>query len=260
MAHLILLLTVLFIRSASSGGIRSQLQKLVNVTEGILRGGEPRISWAQNGEDIALEDCLPAEGTYIDIGAHHPYRYSVTKTLYDHGWSGLNIDASATSIRNLGRRRKRDCSLVAIVSDGAHPSTYFEFRNSALSTVSLQNARYWQSQGNPIVREHQNVSVTLRDIISKFPKFARVNLLSIDCEGEDERILRGIDWAQFSCDFVLIEDFPNGEEHISIRTLLQSRGFLRKQRFRDSSLYERTSSYEEKASGLQNSPRDVTNA
>jgi hypothetical protein len=31
-------------------------------------------------------------GFYIDVGAHHPFRYSNTHMLYRRGWRGINID------------------------------------------------------------------------------------------------------------------------------------------------------------------------
>ena len=42
------------------------------------------VSWSQGGEDIALIHALSGQqtGKYIDIGAHHPSRFSVTRHLY----------------------------------------------------------------------------------------------------------------------------------------------------------------------------------
>jgi hypothetical protein len=37
-------------------------------------------------------------GFFIDIGAHHPFRYSNTYMFYKKGWRGINIDATPGSI------------------------------------------------------------------------------------------------------------------------------------------------------------------
>ena len=39
------------------------------------------------------------EGIYIDVGAYHPYKSSLTYKLFKRrGWRGMNIDLSKTSI------------------------------------------------------------------------------------------------------------------------------------------------------------------
>ncbi len=45
------------------------------------------VSWSQGGEDIAINHYLGRRklGTYIDVGAFHPNRYSNTRMLYQRG-------------------------------------------------------------------------------------------------------------------------------------------------------------------------------
>jgi hypothetical protein len=54
------------------------------------------VSWSQGGEDLALLSALQGiyNGCYIDVGAHDPSRFSVTRHLYQRGWSGINVDAN----------------------------------------------------------------------------------------------------------------------------------------------------------------------
>jgi hypothetical protein len=42
------------------------------------------VSWSQGGEDLALLSIFLGQqgGVYIDVGAHHPSRFSVTRHLY----------------------------------------------------------------------------------------------------------------------------------------------------------------------------------
>ena len=51
-------------------------------------------SYAQHGEDIVLERGFRRQrtGFYVDVGAAGPLQHSVTKLLYDRGWSGINIE------------------------------------------------------------------------------------------------------------------------------------------------------------------------
>ena len=52
-------------------------------------------SYSQEGEDILLSRIFrnQKKGFYVDIGAHHPTRFSNTYYFYKLGWRGINIDA-----------------------------------------------------------------------------------------------------------------------------------------------------------------------
>ena len=54
------------------------------------------VSWSQGGEDLALLHMFPNQphGNYLDVGAQHPDRFSVTRHLYERGWSGINVEAN----------------------------------------------------------------------------------------------------------------------------------------------------------------------
>ncbi len=54
----------------------------------------PFISYASNFEDVLLNRIFKdvADGFYIDIGADHPVYSSTTKSFYDRGWSGVNVE------------------------------------------------------------------------------------------------------------------------------------------------------------------------
>ena len=57
-------------------------------------------SYSQCGEDLFIEDFFKHknDGTYLDIGAFNPVKYSNTLLLYQKGWRGTNIDLNQTSI------------------------------------------------------------------------------------------------------------------------------------------------------------------
>ena len=47
-------------------------------------------------------------GFYVDIGCHHPKRFSNTYLLYKKGWNGINIDANKLTISLFNIFRARD--------------------------------------------------------------------------------------------------------------------------------------------------------
>jgi hypothetical protein len=70
------------------------------------------VSYARNGEDVLLNRVFAAadDGFYLDFGAADPVDGSVTKALYDRGWSGINAVPKAAFAR-LAAARPRDINL-----------------------------------------------------------------------------------------------------------------------------------------------------
>lgn len=70
-------------------------------------------SYAQQGEDLILREMLAyaQSGFYVDVGAHHPFRFSNTYLFYKQGWRGINIDAMPGSMKLFDRFRPRDINI-----------------------------------------------------------------------------------------------------------------------------------------------------
>ena len=97
------------------------------------------VSWSQGGEDLALNAVLTemAFGRYIDVGAHHPSRFSVTRHLYQRGWSGVNVDANPHLLNELSKKRIRDKNIWAAVG-GKTGYEFTIFTEPAISTVNKE--------------------------------------------------------------------------------------------------------------------------
>jgi hypothetical protein len=70
-----------------------------------------RITYSQEGEDMVLArlfEGLGRPGFYVDIGAHHPVRFSNTFYFYRRGWHGVNVDALPGTAMLFQRMRPRD--------------------------------------------------------------------------------------------------------------------------------------------------------
>ena len=78
-----------------------------------------RRAYSQEGEDLILHRVFENQNTgfYVDVGAHHPVRFSNTYFFYLRGWSGINIDAAPGSIRKFAWKRRRDLNLEAALTD-----------------------------------------------------------------------------------------------------------------------------------------------
>lgn len=149
------------------------------------------ISWSQAGEDIALALLLGSSrpGRYLDIGAHDPSRFSVTRKLYAAGWSGVNVDANRLLIERFVAARPRDVNIVAAVGDKSEYD-FTVFEEPAISTVSgIWEARFIE-EGQRIVRRDKVRGLPLRAILDEHFPHRGPELLSIDVEGVDAMALR----------------------------------------------------------------------
>jgi FkbM family methyltransferase len=153
------------------------------------------ISWSQGGEDIALLHAVSGQhnGTYIDVGAHHPSRFSVTRHLYQMGWSGVNVDANQDLIINFNNVRPRDINLCfAVGMESKYIFTVFE--EPAISTLDTQWREKFISEKNKIDKVVEVNGRTLRLILDDFKPTERVDLLSIDAEGSDLQVLKSLEF------------------------------------------------------------------
>ncbi len=86
--------SVAFMRAFSKRWNDSEIPS--SVLELVHHATQMSMSYGQEGEDIILLRLLDISknGFYVDIGAHHPIRFSNTYALYKAGWCGLNVDAT----------------------------------------------------------------------------------------------------------------------------------------------------------------------
>lgn len=167
-------------------------------------GITPQVHYSQDAEDVSLVEILQKEGFFVDVGAHHPERFSVTKLLYDQGWRGVNIDITPAMKRDFPKRRKRDVNIEAVVGNQGFV-TFFRFEEEALNTSDQARAKMLVSAGERLVEKVSVESVPLTEILVQNCAPARVDLLNVDVEGADLQVLQSMDWNRFNVAAVLVE-------------------------------------------------------
>jgi len=171
------------------------------------------VSYSQGGEDLALLNIFNgrSEGSYIDIGAHHPSRFSVTRKLYDLGWSGVNIDANKDLIVNFQTSRPRDINICAAVGNLNQYELHI-FTEPAISTTNLIWRDKFLSEKNKVLKTELVSGVSLREILDKHFSNRDLDLLTIDIEGTDLEALASGDFSNLSTErfpsWILLESTP----------------------------------------------------
>jgi FkbM family methyltransferase len=177
-------------------------------------------SYSQYGEDSvarAYFDAKPrASGFYVDIGAHHPTKYSNTYFFYRRGWSGINIDATPGSMGFFREIRPRDINLEIAVGAGAGELTFFVFDDHALeNTANPEHAAALAAQHGTTPRRVPVRMRPLSDVLAEhLPATTTIDLLSVDVEGLDVDVLRSNDWDRFRPELILVESFATGIEDV----------------------------------------------
>lgn len=149
------------------------------------------VSWSQAAEDLAILAVLEdiEEGRYLDIGAHHPTRFSVTRHLFQRGWSGVNVDANADLIPNFLNARPLDISINYCVGDQREYQLSV-FDETAISTVNPE----WDSkfiQENNVRNSVRTVpGITLQKLLEAHFPTKGPDLLNVDIEGADLEALK----------------------------------------------------------------------
>ena len=167
------------------------------------------VTYAQEGEDQILLRLFDGRerGFYVDVGAHHPRRFSNTCVFYDKGWRGINIDPNPEAIQSFIRERPCDINLCCGISDRGGEMTYFQMSDSALNTFdeSLAHERErltsYRIVGSSSVRVERLDAVLQKHV--RMP--AIIDFMNVDAEGHDLSVLRSNDWNRFRPRLVLTE-------------------------------------------------------
>lgn len=199
-----------------------------------LESSYSKTFYSQEGEDILIDRILNNQknGFYIDIGAHHPFRFSNTYYFYKRGWRGINVDAMPGSMQLFAQYRPEDINIEAGISRDPSPLTYYRFNEPALNTFIKEEAEKKHGVANYLIEEKITIqTTTLAAIIEQYlPAGKQVDLLTIDVEGLDLEVLESNNWTKVKPRVIVVEDLSK-----ELKLILENsatRQFLEKQGYR----------------------------
>jgi len=170
-------------------------------------------SYSQEGEDLVLRrffnDAHLRTGFYIDVGAHHPTRFSNTKLFYDLGWKGVSIDPRPGFANEFVDCRPRDIAIEAAIAQHQGEMLYYMFDEPALNGFDAKLSIERNANSRYKLVDRRSVPVERLDaLLSKnLVEGQLVDFMSIDVEGLDLEVLMSNDWDRFRPRFVLVEIF-----------------------------------------------------
>jgi FkbM family methyltransferase len=177
------------------------------------------LCYSQEGEDMVLASLFfrrVERGFFVDVGAHHPKRFSNTYRFYRQGWRGINIDPNPEAIALFKRQRPRDVSLTLGVASEPGTLTYYMFDEPAVNTLSERQARAVEAASEFRIVDSTAVDVRRLDSILEehVPPNTPIDLLSVDVEGLDLEVLASNDWARFAPRCIVVEAYGENVESL----------------------------------------------
>ena len=144
------------------------------------------ISWSQAGEDLSLLAILTKieRGRYLDIGAHHPTRFSVTRHLFQRGWTGVNVDGNSDLIGAFLQSRPLDISLnYCVGNEKDYQLSVFD--ETAISTVNASWVEKFVEEDNVKNTVRTVPGITLRELLDTYFPTKGPDFFNVDIEGAD---------------------------------------------------------------------------
>ncbi len=167
-------------------------------------------SFSQEGEDLIVGRLFDGvkTGYFVDVGAHHPFRFSNTWLLYRRGWRGINIDATPGAMVEFRHWRPEDVNIECLVSTDTRPRPYFLHDEPALNTMSEELVKR-RALESPQYKMRETIMLEARTLVSileeHVPAGRTIDLLNVDVEGHDLEVLKSNDWAKFKPRVIVAE-------------------------------------------------------
>ncbi len=160
-----------------------------------------------------------AGGTFVEVGANDPVAGSQTWLLEQNGWRGVLVEPQSAHCEKLRQQRKNSKVFQAACSSPANEGEMDLMIAAHDGASTLQPQR--DTHGIRFVGT-ERVKVTTLDRVLNEARVEKVDFLSLDVEGHEIEVMRGLDFDRFKPALILIED---GVRDLSKHRFLKSRGY-----------------------------------
>lgn len=175
-------------------------------------------------EDVWALSKFPSgyKGFAAEVGAANGVSTSPTLLLEQHGWTVLCVEPNPQFLTDLKRRKQ--VALCACSDHDADAETFYVHADNPSSFSALrptQDHPLWHPERNAVWREIQ-VRVSTLDRLLAESRFPRLDVLSIDTEGTELDVLKGLDLLKWNPKCLIIESW---DEPIEITRYLEPYGY-----------------------------------
>ena len=162
-------------------------------------------------------------GFFVEAGALDGLFMSNTKLLEDLGWTGLLIEPSFEACKRCLKNRKSTVVWNALVSN--------HYKGEKVYGDFFYNGEEGKGAWSSITRNQHALkkkisvpTITLSNVLRTF-NIKKVDFLSLDVEGYELNVLKGLDFDEFDVKYILVEVNFNDYDLEDMDELLGKHGY-----------------------------------
>jgi len=172
-------------------------------------------SYSQYGEDLIISKLLKNKKNifYIDIGSNHPTKFNNTFRFYKSQNSGIIVEPNSQLVKLHQKIRPNDIALNIGVSNTNSSLTFYNLFPDVTSTFSEAEYKQQIKGGAKLLSITQVKTMTLRSVVAKYCPNQKIDLLSVDTEGNDLKVLQSHDWQRYRPHIICVETLTDNGVH-----------------------------------------------
>lgn len=158
---------------------------------------EDRILWDLVGDD-------QTDGFFIDVGANDPLEGCVSRSFYEVGWVGINVEPIAYRLNKFYTAQPKSRNLCCALTDK---------EGEPMVLYHSHQVDHWDTLSEEIAKKKGMVPAglvpvtTLRAICERWAGDRAIDWLKIDVENWEDKVIAGGDWERFRPRVLCIESF-----------------------------------------------------
>ena len=171
------------------------------------------------------------DGFFVDIGANDGVEISNSLLFEELGWQGFCVEANPKTFEKLRKNRKCDCYNLAVYSQNIGTTRLGTTSAHGLDSLEINITEHhagrmrFEGGRDEEIEFIQVQTATFGELMAHYPSVTHIDFLSLDIEGGELEVLRGIDFSRFSFGVMAIEHNYVESAINDIKQLLNSKGY-----------------------------------
>ncbi|TQR61523.1 FkbM family methyltransferase [Campylobacter troglodytis] len=171
------------------------------------------------------------DGFFVDIGAYDGVEISNSLLFEELGWRGFCVEANPKTFEKLRKNRKCDCYNLAVYSQNIGTTRLGTTSKNGLDSLELniteKHANRMRHEGgrDEKIEFIEVQTATFGELMAHYEGVTHIDFLSLDIEGGELEVLKGIDFSRFSFGVMAIEHNYVNSAINDIKQLLNSKGY-----------------------------------
>ena len=190
--------------------------------------GNEKSPYSQLNQDINVLKFLnyKKNGFFIELGAVDGVNLSNTLLLENkYNWTGMLIEPDKNEYNKLITNRKNCICLNELVDEVSNLKKEFIYNESEQMLSGIVDTIDKERIKNHNTKTVTLITITLTDLLNKYNAPNIIDFLSLDTEGSELDILKGIDFNKYKFRYMSIEHNWKEPARGNIRTFLTKKGY-----------------------------------